>query len=238
MPPVTEYASEIAPKRRRSRSERQLEASAENRSAILRSAMVVFARHGYAKTTLQAVAERVGLTRTGVLHHFGSKEALFKEAIQQARRWAERQGPDTGTGGGLDGLRAMRNFVDAPRDDVHVKFVQTLQAEALYEDASEHVVAHVRMRLTEIRAYVSRCLQEAARDGEIGEVDLEALATMIAGTVNGLQVQWLLDSSVNTGVAIDALVDLLSKTAPTRPPEAPSASSPARHDNQTLSSPD
>ena len=201
--------------RRRRRSPRQVQESTEIRRAIVRNAVEFFARHGYARTTLQAVAERAGLTRTGLLHHFHSKEGLFMEAIEEGRHWADRQVRQPGAGAeGLAGIRALRAFLGSGGDAVHVRFVQTLQAEALYDDAPEHLAKYVRSRLDTVYAHVSQYLQEAHSNGEIGDADIPALATMITGAINGLQMQWLLlGESAGTGAALDALVDLLAGTA-------------------------
>ncbi|GAA2127490.1 TetR/AcrR family transcriptional regulator [Actinomadura napierensis] len=43
---------------------------------ILDKAAALFARHGYTQTSVQAVADSVGLSKAGLLHHFPSKEAL------------------------------------------------------------------------------------------------------------------------------------------------------------------
>ena len=191
-----------------------MQESTEIRRAIVRSAVDFFARYGYAKTTLQAVAERVGLTRTGLLHHFHSKEGLFMEAIQEGRQWAERQVRYSGAGGeGLAGIRELRRFLGSTEDVVHVRFVQTLQAEALHDDAPEHLVVYVRARLAQVYTQVAKYLEEARANGEIGEIDIPALATMTTAAINGLQMQSLLDDSVDTGAALDALVDLLAGTA-------------------------
>ncbi|MGM1060406.1 TetR/AcrR family transcriptional regulator [Saccharothrix sp. Mg75] len=50
---------------------------------ILDLAAGLFARHGFAHTSLKDLADAVGLSKAGLLHHFPSKEALF-EAAQQA----------------------------------------------------------------------------------------------------------------------------------------------------------
>ena len=39
--------------------------------------MSVFGQRGYNKGALVEVAEQAGMTHAGVLHHFGSKEALL-----------------------------------------------------------------------------------------------------------------------------------------------------------------
>lgn len=47
---------------------------------ILDRAAGLFARHGFAHTSLKAIADAVGLSKAGLLHHHPSKEALFEAA--------------------------------------------------------------------------------------------------------------------------------------------------------------
>jgi AcrR family transcriptional regulator len=57
---------------------------------ILDRAAALFARHGFAHTSVQAVADAVGLSKAGLLHHFPSKEALHEAALAQAAGLARR----------------------------------------------------------------------------------------------------------------------------------------------------
>jgi AcrR family transcriptional regulator len=57
---------------------------------ILDHAAALFAQHGFAHTSLSAVAEAVGLSKAGLLHHYPSKEALY-EAAREACRAQSRQ---------------------------------------------------------------------------------------------------------------------------------------------------
>lgn len=47
-------------------------------------ALTEFARAGYAATSLQRIAELAGLSKSSVLYHFASKEALLEAAIMPA----------------------------------------------------------------------------------------------------------------------------------------------------------
>jgi AcrR family transcriptional regulator len=52
---------------------------------ILDAAAALFARHGFEQTSLKSLADAVGLSKAGLLHHFPSKEALFEAAWAQSR---------------------------------------------------------------------------------------------------------------------------------------------------------
>jgi len=52
--------------------------------SILDRAAALFARRGFAKTSVQEVADAVGLSKAGLLHHFPSKEALHRAVRGQA----------------------------------------------------------------------------------------------------------------------------------------------------------
>lgn len=52
---------------------------------LLDSAAALFARHGFQQTSLKALADAVGLSKAGLLHHFPSKDALFAAAWAHSR---------------------------------------------------------------------------------------------------------------------------------------------------------
>jgi AcrR family transcriptional regulator len=70
-------AARVKPGRQAARVERTEE-------RILAAARVLFVRHGYAGTTLTAVAERAGIAPRTVYVRFGSKAALLKRVIDVA----------------------------------------------------------------------------------------------------------------------------------------------------------
>lgn len=57
---------------------------------LLDAAEEVVARDGVARLTLEAVARQAGLSKSGLLHHFHSKDSLIEAVVQRTvERWRE-----------------------------------------------------------------------------------------------------------------------------------------------------
>lgn len=54
----------------------------ETRQAIIATAARTFREKGYERATLGEIASQLGITRSAVLHHFESKDALLAEVIE------------------------------------------------------------------------------------------------------------------------------------------------------------
>ena len=73
---------------------------AETRARIIKSARVMFNRHGFEQVSIDDIMREAGLTRGGFYHHFPSKDALYAEAVQSfttcnpfAAKLAAQKGP-------------------------------------------------------------------------------------------------------------------------------------------------
>jgi len=75
---------------------------------IRRAAMKLFASRGYEATTLQSVAEVVGISKQAILHHFRSKEELHAAVLRELIEHWNRTLPRL-----LETASATRNRFDA-----------------------------------------------------------------------------------------------------------------------------
>jgi len=90
------------------------------RPRILDEATRSFADIGYARTSMRALAEAAGCTKPALYYHFGSKDALFSEAIRvQSGRYAELLEEAEATPGPVRGrlLAAVTRFFDFVQAD-------------------------------------------------------------------------------------------------------------------------
>src|SRR3954464_9194357 len=81
---------------------------------ILDRAAALFARRGFAKTSIQDVADAVGLSKAGLLHHFPSKDALHEAVLANADALSARVLDQVGTLplGALRDRRALEALLD------------------------------------------------------------------------------------------------------------------------------
>ena len=178
--------------------------SEERRAEIVRAALEVIAERGYRGASLAAVAERVGLTQQGLMHHFPTKDALLVAVLQERDQWDAVPGSRWRT----DLLAALVEY-NAMRPGI----VQTFSA-LLGESVTEGHPARTFFseRYTRVRASMAEMLRAEYGDRLPNGLTPERTAPLLVAVMDGLQYQWLLDpASVDMPGAVRDFLLLLGE---------------------------
>ncbi len=180
--------------------------------------MELFAAKGYRGTGVAALADRVGMTATGLLYYFGTKERLLREVVAERDRMEtinpDREFPLALT---LSSLRELgqHNVETATLTRLYL----VLGAESLDEDDPLHDFFVERYALA--REFVRALLNDEKAQGRVrADVDVDQVALEVIAMIMGLEYQWLTDPArVDFGQAMETYIDqLIVQLAPEPPP--------------------
>jgi AcrR family transcriptional regulator len=182
--------------------------SAGRRRDILEAAVEVFSESGFRAGSLRDVASRVDLTLAGLLHHFPTKNALLEAALEwrDAEAAAELGDPAPH---GVDMLRALVSLVQRNVDGRELASLHTtLSGEAANKEHPAHTYFIARYR--HVVAIAHAAFVQAAEDGHLRDsVDPGAAARNLIALMDGLQIQWLLDDTVDMAADVRSFLQPL-----------------------------
>jgi AcrR family transcriptional regulator len=192
------------------RARRPQARTAMRRQEILEAAMAVFAVRGYRNASLAEIADRVGMTHAGVLHHFASKEQLLVEVLEyrDSSDVQDLEGHHAPTG-----LELLRHLIrTAATNEQRPGIVQSysvLSAEAVTEDHPAQ--EWFRSRYAGLRQMISEAIVEGLGPGAApDEPELSAATAAIIAMMDGLQVQWLLEpAAIDMPSSVQLVIDVL-----------------------------
>lgn len=184
------------------------------RQKIVEAAARRFAQEGYHRTALTRIAEDVGITEGGLLHHFRSKKhlllAVMEHRFSTEAEWWSRLPGDVG---GREILRAMvaateRHLAEPGLIEL---FVLT-SAEAADPASAAHALFAERYE----RAVdaLARQLGAAMGNGTLREdTDCRAVARECIAVSDGLQLQWVISGgTLDLAGAVHTHADRIART--------------------------
>jgi AcrR family transcriptional regulator len=194
-------------------------ATRAKREQILKAAVEIFGNKGSTNGTLADVAEQVGITHAGVLHHFGSKQKLLLEVLEY-RDQADVQDLETKRipyGPALFLHLVKTAFENAKRQGI-VQAYTVLSAESVTDKNPGR--EYFEGRYTVLRKDVSDAFADlCAQEGVTDTSRVAAGAASILAVMDGLQLQWLLHPDVielgeASEFAIQAIVNAVLNPGP------------------------
>ncbi|XVU28997.1 TetR/AcrR family transcriptional regulator [Actinoplanes sp. CA-054009] len=206
--------------RRTYNSEVRARAAQETRAAVVGAAAELFAEHGYARTSVAAVAERAGVALNTVYTSVGGKPALVKAIVETGVT-------DEGIGQALvdidemtDGARILRRTAEGTGAVIRSQatMIRVLfdnrTAEPVIAEAAEVATRRYRERLDRIAERLVAVGAVTLPAGRVGEILWFYLGQGAWATVRDLGWEW---DEATAWLGDQAIAALLT-TAPGRGP--------------------
>lgn len=189
------------------------------RLEILDAAVDIFGSKGFAGGTLQDIADQVGMTHAGILHHFGSKDQLLLEVLTHRDRTdvAGLEGQHIPDGIAMFQHLVRTAFANAQRAGIVQAYV-VLSAESVTDGHPGRDYFEDRYRT--LRGEAIAAFHRACDERGVAEPATVAhAAASILAVMDGLQVQWLLDPTAvdlagASEFAIEAIVNAVLAPRP------------------------
>ncbi|MEU9456676.1 TetR/AcrR family transcriptional regulator [Streptomyces sp. NPDC048277] len=159
---------------------------------ILDVALQLFAANGYRATTMKEIAEGVGISQPGLMHHFPGKQDIL---IAVLRRWDDRSPARSSDYDELPLLERLLQTVDyILQNRTSAALHCVLSAEAT--DPRHPAHAYFKERYGRSVARATASFEGLRRRGVLRPgADPAALARMLIALLDGLQLQWLLGAT-------------------------------------------
>lgn len=183
---------------------------------ILEAAIHIFAEKGYVGSSLQEVADSVGLMKGSLYHYISSKESLlyrmFQEAHEQANLIitevdAKNLGPE----------EHLREFVRS----LAVFYVINQERASIYFRESRHLTGKdretVKQQQKEFRAYVRGLIEDVHKAGLTRpDIDIRIATYFLLTAVNGIHIFLQAQHGTKAAQTADEISDLVCSAILTR----------------------
>ena len=179
--------------------------TAGRRADIVQAAFEAFAAEGYDSASLRSIAARAGISHTGLLHHFPTKEELLAAVLER------REVEDRRQAAAIARPVTLRGIVDVLRGTLErhraaPEFMQLWASLGSAASRPNHPAnPYFSRRYKEVRDEMARGIEAVQASGEVDPtVDAVGLAAAVLAVMDGLQVQWLLDPGFDIDRALTA----------------------------------
>jgi len=178
------------------------------RQEILDRAIGVFRERGADGTSLRRIAGAIGVSHGALLHYFSSREELLVAVYEHAEHRRDLDKEDEGRERAVDVMAnaALANLEVPGLVQLYSTLVATsLEAEA--GPATEYFTA----RFERVRGDLEQRLREDQASGLVrADVDPARTAALIVAASDGLQIQWLLEPTIELQETLETFAVLLA----------------------------
>lgn len=154
------------------------------RSAILDVAAKLFIEKGSGGTSMQDIAEALGLSRTAVYYYFKSKDAIQRALTEEVLSSARKLAGDTVARDDLDPVSALRALVAQHADLILSRPAEFRVADRTEADMTPKQRASVQSARRNVLDNFSSVIERGVREGQFRMVDPHVAAFSLIGMCN------------------------------------------------------
>ena len=185
---------------------------------ITHESLKLFSLKGFLSTSLHDIIEAAGTSKGGFYNHFSSKEDLFYQVLDEARKiWRERNlfGLDR-TESAVDKIKILlgnyknRYLRDADNFPGGCVFI-TLSVEL--SDQRPHLSKEIEKGFIGLKNMIQRLLDQGKQSGELGgDVNTGAITEIIFNSILGASVSFSANKSTESlDKSVNSLIDYIEQ---------------------------
>lgn len=166
----------------------------ESKEKIMKAAMDVFSRKGYAKANIREIARTAGISVGGVYLYFRNKEELYRSLINE-RMLDIGSKTETIAGKTQSASEALSHFLGLHLENAlkHKEFILL----HIREHGFTFGVQEKKNFFRKQRELVERLIQRGIRTGEFRKCNAADMAKVIMGSLRGVILSMALDDDVH-----------------------------------------
>lgn len=166
----------------------------ESKQKIMKAAMDVFSRKGYAKANIREIARIAGISIGGVYLYFRNKEELYRNLINE-RMLDIGSKTETIAGKTQSASEALSHFLSLHLENAlkHKEFILL----HIREHGFTFGVQEKKNFFRKQRELVERLIQRGIRTGEFRKCNADDMAKVIMGSLRGVILSMALDDDVH-----------------------------------------
>ncbi|KFE48687.1 transcriptional regulator, TetR family [Pseudomonas congelans] len=173
-------------------AKRRLPKGEVRKAEIIKAAMTLFARDGYAGASLTNIAKVAGLSQVGLLHHFPTKLVLLQAVLEHRDQYIAGRLQDADQVASLQGfLSFLKQVMSFSIEDAAVsQALMIINTESLSVTHPAHRWFSERFAI--VHGHLQAHLKLLVEEGEIrADIDARQISLEIAAMMDGMQIQWL-----------------------------------------------
>lgn len=152
----------------------------QKREAVIQAAALAFSQNGYQRTSLDHIAERLGITKPTLYYYARNKEDLLDLVIARALAMIMEAplGHDS-----VPGLDLLKHFLRRYAEVIGTDFGRCLAVVNSY-DLSTEAFARTQKGKSQIDQRIRALILKGQADDSIGPCDPKYVSFMLAGAIN------------------------------------------------------